>query len=93
MAERRKTGRLERLVSVRLAQDEEALIREEADRRGVSVSNLMRLAAIRECRPSLRVDDSPSSFTASTYSHDSSADTATRGSTARTTTFIVSSKT
>ena len=64
MAQAKRSGRLERMVSVRLAPDEEELIREEAARRGVSVSNLMRLAALRECRPALKMD--AGSFSANT---------------------------
>jgi uncharacterized protein (DUF1778 family) len=61
-----RSGRLERMVSVRLTPDEVTLIREEAARRGISVSNLVRLAALRECRPALQVNRPVSSFTAAT---------------------------
>lgn len=52
---RRSKERLERMVSVRLTAAEEAAVREEAARRGLSVSNLMRMAALREARPAVAV--------------------------------------
>jgi hypothetical protein len=40
--------RLGAMVSVRLTPDEDAAVREEADRRGVSISELVRSAVLRE---------------------------------------------
>lgn len=51
-----KRPRLDRVVSVRLAAAEYDAIQEEATRRGMSVSNLIRLGALRESRPAMKLD-------------------------------------
>lgn len=63
----RTTPRLDRMVSVRLTAAEEADIREEARRRGMSVSNFMRMAAVREARPAATVAAEQSVTVAASY--------------------------
>lgn len=51
---RPESRRLASVVSVRFAPEEEVLLRREAEARGSSLSNFIRTAALRECRPTAR---------------------------------------